>query len=175
MTSVARRVTDWVNGQLLEPLKSLSAASKLTSVSTGMWLGLFPLPGVSTFVVLFTLQLMRLRGIGFSPPQMTIALAVNFLSTPLMFLCIPMWLKLGSFIFGLEECSASFIIPAFSKSIIAAISQFTGCIAAAIVAFMLATPVVLSPVYMIHIRSLSIRTEDRVPLIYMGDLEGRNL
>ena len=160
-------VGQWFHEKVVRPLNDLSVAGKLVSVAFGTWFGIFPIPAVSTFLLLFTFNVLRLRKADFNKAQMTLATAVNLLMTPLMFLLLPIWLAIGSFFFRLEECSASDIIPAFSNSVVHAVMQFTGCLTAAAASWVIFTPFALGPFYNLQKRTMhqnSLLPEDREPL-----------
>jgi hypothetical protein len=163
MSSISR----WFQEKLLDPLKTLPWSGRASALFSGAWFGIFPVPGVSTFLLLFAIQFLKMRQLPFSPPQVTIALAVNLLATPLMFAMIPMWLSAGSGLFNMQGCDASDIIPAFKQSVVTAVTQFTGCLVAAMLAWSLATPVALGPLFLVHKKNIDQANSrsDRVPLI----------
>ena len=163
-------ITRWFHEKLLDPLKILPWSGRISAVLSGAWFGVFPVPGVSTFLLMFAIQLLKIRGLPFNTAQSTIALAVNLLATPLMLAMIPLWLSAGSGLFNLQGCDAGDIIPAFSKSVITAVTQFTGCLVAAMLAWSLATPVALLPIFLAHKKNVDANNarSDRVPLMRMS-------
>lgn len=166
--TLASRISSWFNSQLLDPLKSLPNSGKISALGAGLWIGIFPFPGVSTFVLIFLIQILKMRGAPFNTAQSTISIAMNLIATPVMLLLIPIWLSMGSRIFGLEGCNAGDIIPALKESVITAFTQFTGCILSAILAWVVISPAVLLPLYLLHKRSATFfPREDRVPLIHL--------
>ena len=172
--TLAIRISSWFHSQLLDPLKSLPNSGKVSALGVGLWIGIFPFPGVSTFVLIFLIQIIKMRGAPFNTAQSTISIAVNLIATPLMLLLIPLWLAMGSRIFGLEGCSASDIVPAFKESVFNAFTQFTGCILSAILAWLIISPAVLFPLYVLHKRSATVfPREDRVPLIHLEGNDAR--
>jgi hypothetical protein len=159
------RVSRWFKEKLIGPLNGLSFTGKVSAIFSGLWFGIFPIPGASTFLLVFAIQYLKMRNAPMNPAQATIALAINLLATPVMLALIPLWLSLGSGLFGLQGCDAADILPAFKESIIQAMQQFTGCLAAAVFAWVFATPLVMGPVFLVHRKSLENARSDRVPLI----------
>ena len=160
-------VNRWLHEKLLDPLKTLPLSGKVSAMVTGFWFGLFPVPGVSTFLLLFAIQALKIWKLPFTPAQATISLAVNLIATPAMLALIPFWLASGSSLFNMQGCDAADIIPAFQKSVVNAVTQFTGCLIAAVVVWALATPVALGPVFLVHKKTAdaSNSRSDRVPLM----------
>ena len=158
-------VAQWFREKIVLPLHELSFIGKLVAITFGTWFGIFPIPGASTFLLILAFNVLTLRKAAFNRAQMTLAMAVNFLMTPVMFLLIPFWLGVGSFIFRLTDCSPSDIIPAFSQSFITAVMQFTGCLTSAAISWVIFTPFVLGPFYSVHKRTINAGIpEDRQPL-----------
>jgi hypothetical protein len=145
-------ICNWFKERLIDPLKRLPLAAKSTAIASGLIFGLFPVPGFSTFLLLFALKALDLRGIPFTAPQSTIALSVNLISTPAMLAMIPVWLDLGSYFLDLQNCTASDILDGFHKSIVGALSDFTTCIIAASLAWLIVSGLLLSPFFMMHKR-----------------------
>ncbi len=159
----------------MEPMRTLPWLGRASALLAGAWFGVFPGPGVSTFLLLFAIQFLKIRQVPFSPAQVTLALAVNLLATPLMVGMIPIWLSAGSMLFNLQDCEAGTIIPAFKQSVITAVTQFTGCLVAAMLAWCLATPFALGPLFLAHKKSVDQvnSRSDRVPLmLYPSNASG---
>jgi len=161
-------VVNWFQDKIVNPFHALPLPGKLVAFSFGSWFGLFPVPGASTLLLLLTYNVLAQRKASFNRAQIALSMGVNLLMTPVMIMLLPVWLGLASFFFGLPECSASDIIPAFSKSVVQAILQFTSCLTAAAACWLVLTPFLLGPFYLIQKRSLRELPEDRVPLNGMG-------
>jgi hypothetical protein len=169
---IFERIRVWFYAHLITPLHEMTWKERILLVFFGFWFGIFPIPGLST-----TLLLLAFAGINrhvekrLTISETTVATAVNILSTPFCIALMPFWMRLGSFIFQLEsKCKASQIIDqlygtcrflGFHLSdefgFFAALSKFAGCLGAATASWILATVVVLPAILIARARIQSMR------------------
>ena len=78
----------------------------------GFWFGIFPVPGLSTPILIFGFVIVNRYALQpLAVSETTVATAVNLLATPFCIALIPFWMQLGSILFGLgNRCNAKRII-----------------------------------------------------------------
>lgn len=110
--SLIDRTRRWFRTHLVIPLKQMSWHERLVLVALGFWFGIFPIPGLSTPILLFGFLVVNaLVAKQLTMPETTVATAVNILATPFCLALMPLWMALGGYIFGLgARCEASQII-----------------------------------------------------------------
>ena len=150
----------WFQTHLVAPMKQMTWTEQFLLVFYGAWFGIFPVPGLSTTLLLFSfLVINRYFEHRFSVSETTVATAVNMLSTPICIALMPWWMWVGSFLFALEtRCKASQIIDelyAFASTyphslfrsnqdgFLEALSKFAGCLGAAACSWILASMVIV--------------------------------
>ena len=105
-------VRSWFHTHLVSPLRQMSWVEQFLLISYGAWFGIFPVPGLSTTLLLFSfLVVNRYLDDRITVSESTVATAINMLSTPVCIALMPWWMRLGSLLFQLEtRCRASQII-----------------------------------------------------------------
>ena len=78
------RVKNWYKHKLVQPWKRLTAMEKVFCLVVGVLGGMFPVPGVTTFVGLVISKLLAL-----SAPQIAVSSAVNLVLAPVQLMAIP--------------------------------------------------------------------------------------
>jgi len=111
-TNIFGRIKIWFMTHLVTPLHEMTWTERFILVFFGLWFGVFPVPGASTPLLLFSLVLVnRYSSKPFAVSETTVVTAVNIISTPICIALIPFWMRLGGFIFGVgSHCKASKII-----------------------------------------------------------------
>lgn len=96
----------------MAPLREMSWTERFLLVFLGFWFGIFPVPGLSTTLLLLAfVSINRHVEKPLSVSETTVATTVNVLSTPFCIALMPFWMRLGSIIFSLEtRCRASQIM-----------------------------------------------------------------
>ena len=174
------RLKEWFETHLVGPLRQMSWTEQCLLISYGLWFGIFPVPGLSTTLLLFSFLLInRYLHDRFSVSETTVATAINMLSTPICIALMPWWMRLGSFLFALEsQCRASQIIDELYVSFLShstsslsnkdgflqALSKFASCLGAATCSWLLASVVVLPAIliYRARIKRSTARSADRI-------------
>jgi hypothetical protein len=110
----------WFRNNLSGPLREMTWSERILLVFFGFWFGIFPIPGLSTAILLFGLIVInRVIKRPMSVSETTVAAAVNLLSTPLSLALLPVWMIAGSHIFGLgNRCKTSKIINELFVSVL---------------------------------------------------------
>lgn len=108
----AERIRRWFHKHLSDPLRQMSWTERLVLIAFGFWFGVFPIPGLSTPILLF--GFLMINGIvreQLMVSETTVATAVNLIATPFCIALMPLWMALGGYIFGLgPRCQTSQII-----------------------------------------------------------------
>ena len=109
---LVEKIRIWFSTHLISPLREMSWLERFLLISFGFWFGIFPVPGLSTTLLLLSfLFINRNLDHPISVSESTVATAVNVLSTPICIALMPFWMWMGSIIFQPEmRCKASVII-----------------------------------------------------------------
>ena len=83
-------VSDWFDAKLRRPLAAMSSAERFLVVLVGVVGGIFPLPALTTIATLLLSVVLK-----FGSAQSAVAAVVNLLVTPIEFVLIPTFAKLG--------------------------------------------------------------------------------
>ena len=117
--SVLERLREWFHTHLTGPLKQMTGWERFLLLFFGFWFGVFPIPGLSTSLLLFSfLVINRKLNDPFSVSETTVAMAVNVLSTPFCIALMPFWMRLGTTMLNTGlTCKASRIIDELCVSL----------------------------------------------------------
>ncbi len=110
--NICGRIKDWFMSHLVTPLHEMSWTERLILIIFGFWFGIFPVPGLSTAVLIFGFVVVNRYSIQpLTVSETTVATAINLLATPFCIALIPFWMHFGAVLFGLENrCNAKRII-----------------------------------------------------------------
>lgn len=110
--TIVDRVKGWFSTHLILPLRQMTWQERTLLLLFGFWFGIFPIPGLSTSLLLFSfLVINRKLNDPFAVSETTVAMAVNVISTPVCIGLMPFWMRLGSIFLDLSlTCKASKII-----------------------------------------------------------------
>lgn len=143
LKSLIVKLYDWVSANLLQPLLGMSLAHRFVSVFFGFWFGIFPIPGLSTPVLLSAVYCAnRIISPELSISEMAVATAVNLIATPVCFALLPFWIKLGCDIFSIDSpCDTASLLTEFKKSgAIDTVSSYSICLAVGSAAWLMLSP-----------------------------------
>ena len=110
--SLIGRIKAWFMDHLVKPLHEMTWTERIILILFGFWFGIFPVPGLSTAMLIFGFVVVNRYAIQpMTVSETTVATAINLLATPFCIALIPFWMHLGAFLFGLENrCNAKRII-----------------------------------------------------------------
>jgi hypothetical protein len=110
--NICGRLKDWFINHLVTPLHEMSWTERFILIIFGFWFGIFPVPGLSTAVLVFGFVIVNRYSIQpLTVSETTVATTINLLATPFCIALIPFWMNLGSLLFGLENrCNAKRIV-----------------------------------------------------------------
>lgn len=109
---ILEKIRLWFASHLIIPLREMTWTERLLLISFGLWFGVFPVPGLSTTLLLLSFLLVnRYSDHRITVSESTVATAINILSTPLCIALLPFWMYIGTLLFKPEtRCKASVII-----------------------------------------------------------------
>ena len=158
--SIIERIRVWFFTHLVTPLREMSWTERILLLFFGFWFGIFPIPGLSTPLLLFAFLLInRYVQKSLTVTETTVATTMNILSTPFCIALLPFWMRLGALVFQLQaSCKASQILnelyvapilpqcpPDHSSDngFFEALSKFASCLGSATATWLMATVVVM--------------------------------
>lgn len=109
---IFEKVRCWFAKHLVTPLREMTWIERALLISFGFWFGVFPIPGLSTTLLLLSfLFVNRYLEHPITVPESTVATAINVISTPVCIALLPFWMYIGTLIFRPEtRCKASVIV-----------------------------------------------------------------
>ncbi len=111
-TGILEKINIWFASHLVTPLKQMSWTERILLVSFGFWFGVFPIPGLSTTLLLLSfLFVNRYLEHPISVSESTVATAINIVCTPICIALMPFWMYIGTLVFRPEtKCKAGVIV-----------------------------------------------------------------
>lgn len=133
----------WIAEKLVTPAQALSPVQIGLAVAIGLWGGIFPIPGLSTFATLAFCTII-LRGM-FNGAMTSLAVGVNVIVTPFQVALLPVFLQLPSQIYASASCSVTDLLESIhTNPILETCSTFGVCLLKGVIAWLiLAAPAVL--------------------------------
>lgn len=119
-------------------LQGLSPKELAMSVSLAVWVGIFPIYGTTTVILSFLALKLRLN--------LPIMIAVSYSLTPLQFLLLIPFIRIGEFVLGYQPMALdlSTLKASFSTGLFETLSVFSGRLALAVGAwFLVALPIAI--------------------------------
>mmetsp|Transcript_24808 Transcript_24808/g.36589 ORF Transcript_24808/g.36589 Transcript_24808/m.36589 type:complete len:169 (+) Transcript_24808:34-540(+) len=129
------KVREWFQESILEPASHMEISDILQCVAIGLWGGVFPIPGITTFATIALLFCSPFRVNG---TMKAFSLAVNMLATPIQFAMMPLFLQLGNMLMPNMLCEPSVLMSKFrdsESSLIVSLGESSTCLSAAIFAW----------------------------------------
>lgn len=125
---------DWLAVNLVVPARSMKRDDVFFAAIVGFWGGIFPIPGASTLATLGIAALVKC-----SPPQASVAVAVNILVMPVQIFLMPLFMMLPNTIFhGLSHCGVSKFLESFkSMTFVKLLESFGVCMLRGICAWVM--------------------------------------
>lgn len=120
----------WVLSTIIHPVTEMEAGQVGNCVAVGMWGGIFPIPGATTFAVLVMCWILPVH---FSTAMQSVAVAMNVLITPIQWGVFPLFIIYGSYFLQDTVCDPISIISHFTNpkvSFIETMRSSSACIAA---------------------------------------------
>lgn len=114
---------------VIHPVTEMEAGQVGNCVAVGLWGGIFPVPGATTFAVLVMCWILPVH---FSAAMQTVAVAMNVLITPVQWGIFPLFILCGSFFLPDTVCDPITIIGHFTNpkgSFFENIQRSSACIA----------------------------------------------
>ncbi len=122
------RFKAWFITSLLHPITEMEAGQVGNCVSVGLWGGIFPIPGATSFIVLVMCWILPVH---FSAAMQTVAVATNVLITPVQWGVFPIFIIYGSYFLEDTTCDPVAIISHFTNpkiSFVETIQTSSACI-----------------------------------------------
>lgn len=119
----------WMILHILHPVTEMEAGQVGNCVSIGLWGGIFPIPGATTFAVLILCWILPVH---FSAAMQTVAVAMNVLITPVQWAVFPLFIIYGSYFLEDATCDPVTIIAHFTNpkvSFLDTLRDSSACIA----------------------------------------------
>jgi hypothetical protein len=175
------RFKSWLVQHVLHPVTEMEAGQVGNCVSIGLWGGIFPIPGATTFAVLLMCWMLPVH---FSAAMQTVAVASNVLITPVQWGVFPVFIMYGSYFLEDTACDPVTIIEQFADpkiSFVASVRDSSACIAGGCLVWAaLGVPVVivLSTFIALVVRVVRVRRAKRYSAVRGaeegGDIEINN-
>lgn len=131
------RLRQWFVESILKPTSKMEASDVAKSVSLGAWAGMFPCPGITTFVAFLLVFVIPNK---FSPAMQALAVATKFLVSPLHYMMIPIFMVTGGLLIPGLECDPLHIIMRFTdgkESFLLAFQESAACLGAGVLMWIL--------------------------------------
>jgi uncharacterized protein (DUF2062 family) len=124
-------------------LQGLNPKELAMSIALAFWIGIFPIYGTTTVILTFLALKLRLN--------LPIMIAVSYALTPLLFLLLIPFIRIGEFVFGYQPMAmdVSTLKASFSSGLFETLSVFSGRLVLAVGVWVLVALPVSILVYII--------------------------